>query len=114
MHCKSTKEMWDKLENAYEGDDKVKQAKIQTHRSQFESPKMDEEENIATYILRVDGIVNIIRGLGETVDENFIVQKVLKSLPMRFNPKISALEVRKDLDELTMDELHGILTSYEM
>jgi len=33
---------------------------------------------------------------------------------MRFNPKISSLENRKDLDKLTMDELHGILTSYEM
>jgi hypothetical protein len=114
MHCKSTKEMWDKLQNTYEGDDKVKQEKLQTHRSQFEILKMDEEENIATYLLRVDGIVNIIRGLGETIDEKFIVQKVLRSLPMRFNPKISTLEDRKYLDKLTMDELHGILTAYEM
>jgi hypothetical protein len=71
MHCKLAKEMWEKLKNTYEGDDKVKQAKLQTHRSQFESLKMDEEENIATYLLRVDGIVN--RGLGEIVDDKFIM-----------------------------------------
>jgi hypothetical protein len=93
MHCKSTKEMWDKLKNTYEGDDKVKQEKLQTHRSQFEILKMDEEENIAAYLLHVDGIVNIVRGLGETMDEKFIVQKVLRSLPMRFNPKISTLKI---------------------
>jgi hypothetical protein len=33
---------------------------------------------------------------------------------MRFNPKISSLEERLDLDSISMDELHGIFTSYEM
>jgi hypothetical protein len=58
--------------------------------------------------------VNTIRGLGEEVDESMIVQKVLRSLPMRFDPKISSLEERIDLDSLSMDELHGIFTAYEM
>jgi hypothetical protein len=31
-HCKSTKEIWDKLRNIYEGDTKVKEAKLQTYR----------------------------------------------------------------------------------
>jgi hypothetical protein len=42
MHCKSAKEIWDKLEVVYEGDDKVKEAKIQTYRTQFENLKMKE------------------------------------------------------------------------
>jgi hypothetical protein len=58
--------------------------------------------------------MNAIRGLGEEVDESIIVQKVLISLPMRFDPKISALEERTYLDSISMDELHGIFTSYEM
>jgi hypothetical protein len=33
---------------------------------------------------------------------------------MGFDPKISTLEERIDLDTLSMDELHGILTAYEM
>jgi hypothetical protein len=33
---------------------------------------------------------------------------------MRFNPKISTLEERSDLDSISMDELHGIFTEYEM
>jgi hypothetical protein len=46
MHCKSAKEIWDKLEVVYEGDDKFKEAKLQTYRTQFENLKMKEEENI--------------------------------------------------------------------
>jgi hypothetical protein len=114
MHCDSAKEIWDKLQNVYEGDAKVKEAKLQTYRGQFEQLKMKEDENIAAYFLRVDETVNAIKGLGEEVDESIIVQKVLRSLPMRFDPKISALEEREDLSTISMDELHGIFTTYEM
>jgi hypothetical protein len=43
MHCKSTKEIWDKLQIIYEGYSKVKQEKLQTYRGQFENLKMKEE-----------------------------------------------------------------------
>jgi hypothetical protein len=33
---------------------------------------------------------------------------------MRFYPKISALEEREYLNSISMDELHGIFTAYEM
>lgn len=36
------------------------------------------------------------------------------SLPLRFNVKVSTIDEIKDLDKLTMDELHGIITRYEM
>jgi hypothetical protein len=58
--------------------------------------------------------VNAIIGLGEEIEEFVIVQKVLRSLPMIFNPKISALEERSDLNSISIDELHGIFTAYEM
>ena len=32
---------------------------------------------------------------------------------MRYDLKISSLEERTNLDTLSMDELHGILTTYE-
>jgi hypothetical protein len=53
-------------------------------------------------------------GLGEEIKESVIVQKVLRSLPMRFDSKISALEERSDLNSISMNELHGIFTAYEM
>jgi hypothetical protein len=75
---------------------------------------MKEEVSIASYFLHLDDIVNIIKGLGEEIEETIIVQKVLRSLPSRFNPNISTIKELKDLDKLTMDELHKILTTYEM
>ena len=67
MQCETAKEIWNKLRNIYEGDDKIKGEKLQTYRGQFENLK--EEENITAYFLSIDEIVNIIKGLGEKVDE---------------------------------------------
>jgi hypothetical protein len=53
---------------------------------------MKEDENIAAYFLQVDETLNAILGLGEEIQESVIVQKLLRSLPMRFDPKISSLE----------------------
>jgi hypothetical protein len=74
---------------------------------------MKEDENISAY-LRVDETVNAIIGLGEEIEESVFVQKVLRSLPMRFNPKISTLEERSDLNSISMEEMHGIFIAYEM
>jgi hypothetical protein len=104
MHCDSTKEIWYKLMNVYEGDAKVKGDKIQTYKGQFEHMRMKEDEYTRTYFLRVDEIVNTIRGLGENIENLVIVQKMLRSLPMRFDPKISTLEKGQYLATLSMDE----------
>ena len=87
---------------------------INSYKGEFENLKMKEEENIALYILRVDEIVNVIRGIGGEIKEKDIVDKVLRTLPMRYDSKVSSLEEQDDLKLMTVDELHGIFTSYEM
>jgi hypothetical protein len=75
MGCITAKEVWDKLKSIYKGDPKVKQVKLQQHRAEFENLKMNEKEDIATYSLRVNEVVNVIRGLGEELDESLVVKK---------------------------------------
>jgi hypothetical protein len=75
---------------------------------------MNEDENISKFFLRVDEMVNAMRGLGETIDDSILVQKILRSLPERFNPKVSAIEEMSELKTLSLDQLLGTLTAYEM
>lgn len=75
---------------------------------------MEEEENIVAYLLWVDEFVNTIIGLGEKFEESMVVKKVLRSLSLRFDSKVSIQENRKDLDSFKMDELHKICIAYEM
>lgn len=46
MDFTTSKTIWDKMRNCYEGD-KVKQAKLQGFRMQYESLKMYGDEDIA-------------------------------------------------------------------
>ena len=114
MHNNTAKEMWDTLENIHEGNKKVKTAKLQVYRAQFENLRMNDDEDIASFFLRVVEIVNNMKYLGETIQECVIVQKILRSLPSSFNPKVYAIEETVDWETLTMNQLLGNLTAYEM
>jgi hypothetical protein len=106
--------MWDKLISSYEGNEKVKDAKLQTYRLKFEQLKMNKDETISKYFLRVEELVNSMKGLGEKIEDASLVKNILRTLPDRFNPKFSAIEELNDLKTLPIDQLLGTLTSYEM
>ena len=61
---------------------------------------MHDDEDISKYFLRIYEVVNTIRGLDENLDKDVIVQKVLISLPKRFNPKVSSIEEMSNLGTL--------------
>jgi hypothetical protein len=114
MHLETAKVMWDKLISSYEGNEKVKDAKLQTYRLKFEQLKMNEDETISKYFLRVEELVNAMTSLGEKIEEPFLFQKILRSLLDKFNSKVSAIEELSDLKTLSIDQLLGTLTAYEM
>ena len=62
------------------------------HRLKFEQLKMNEDETASKYLLRVEETVNAMKGIGEKIDEAPLVQKILRSFPKIFNPKVSAIE----------------------
>jgi len=76
--------------------------------------EMEEDEDITIFFLNVDGIVNTIRGLGETINEYEVVHKIIRSLPSRFIPKVSSIEEMSDLQNMKMNSLHRIITTYKI
>jgi hypothetical protein len=42
--------------------------------------------------MRVEELVNAMNGLGEKIEETSLVQKFFRSLPDRFNPKVSSIK----------------------
>jgi hypothetical protein len=51
MHCKTAKDLWDKIQNIYEGDTKFKGAKLQNLRDKFDQLNVKEDEHNASYFL---------------------------------------------------------------
>lgn len=74
---------------------------------------MQEDETISKYADRISLIVNNIRLFGEEFTDKRIVEKVLVTLPERFESKISSLEESKDLSKLSLGELMSALQAQE-
>ena len=62
----------------------------------------------------MDEVVNSIREIGEELTDKPILKNILRSLPIRYDAKISTIKDSPKLDKITVDQLHGIFTSYEM
>ena len=72
-------------------------AKLQSLKVQYESLKMNDEENILDYFERINNLVNTIKGLGVELPDDELVEKVLRTLPMADNPNVYTLEDREKL-----------------
>ena len=111
--CDTAKEMWNILIVAYEGTRKVKLARSAMLTIQFETFQMKEGESIEEMFSRLIIITNELKCLGTPITKLKKVQKLLGSLPDQWNAKVSAIEESKDLEELELDELMGILMVHE-
>ena len=79
--CMFSKAAWDTLESAYKGSAKVRVAKLQMLRRDFESLQMGDAETIELFMNRVQNLVNALHSHGEELEATRIVEKVLRSLP---------------------------------
>ncbi|XP_022883334.1 uncharacterized protein LOC111400128 [Olea europaea var. sylvestris] len=112
--CETAKEVWDILETIHEETKTVKNSKLQVLTSRFEEVRMKDDETFDEFYAKLNNIVNSSFNLGEKIPESKIVRKVLRSLPERFRPKVTAIEESKDLDEVKIEELVGSLQTYEL
>ncbi|KAK2417316.1 putative mitochondrial protein [Trifolium repens] len=112
-NCVSAKEAWEVLQKCYEGTTKVKQSKIQHLTSRFEALKMKDDENIQDFHLKLLDIGNSFEALGDKMSDEKLARKLLRSLPKRFDMKVTAIEEAHDISSMKMDELVGSLQTFE-
>lgn len=111
--AKTAKEAWEIIKHEYLGDRKVIAVKLQSLRSEFDNLHQKEKETIQSYLSRVSGIVNQMKSYGETIDNERVVSKVLRSLNREFKHVVVAIEESKDLTTYTFDELMCSLLAHE-
>ena len=52
--------------------------------------------------------------MGGEIKEKEVVEKVLRTLQITYNPKVYIVKYRDDIELLRVDELRGIFIAYEM
>lgn len=113
MTCETAKEAWDKLKAEFQGDEKSRRMQILNLKRQFEGLKMKESDTVKEFSSNISKIVNQMTLLGEEIKESRVVEKVLVSLPEKFENKICSLEDSKDFSELSLQELINALQAVE-
>ena len=104
---------WDVLETAYQGLDKVRTSKLQILRRDFESLSMKDSELVDSFYTRVFGLINQLKYHGEAIEYQRVVEKILRSLPPRFENLVVTLEEHTDMATFTIDELQASLINHE-
>ena len=81
---KTSKEAWNAIKVMSLGAEKVKVAKAQTLKCEFEAMCMKESEQLDEFYLELNSLVTNIRALGEKVEEAYVVKKLLRAVPLSF------------------------------
>ena len=113
MALKTAFAIWKFLKEEYEGNEKIKGMQVMNLVREFEMQKMKESETIKEYLNRLLGIVNKVRLLGSEFSDTRIVQKILVTIPERFEATIASLENAKDLSRIGLAELVHALQAQE-
>ncbi|KAJ8751151.1 hypothetical protein K2173_016332 [Erythroxylum novogranatense] len=113
MTCETAKQAWDTLMEIYQGSERTRKMQVLNLKREFELLRMKETESIEDYSDRLLTVVNKIRLAGEELPDSRIVQKVLVSLPERFEAKISSLEDSRNISQISLSELMNALKAQE-
>jgi len=112
--CESAKDIWNALRIAHEGTNQVKQSRIELLMRKYELFEMGEKESIMEMFTRFTHITNELKSLGKMFMTEDLVRKILRILPISWEPKVTAIQEAKRMDEILLDELIGNLQTYEL
>nr|GFC30635.1 UBN2 domain-containing protein [Tanacetum cinerariifolium] len=81
----TSEQAWSILKTEFQGSSKVITVKLQSLRRKFETSNMKGNESVQEYLARISSIVSQMRSYGETISDETIVAKVLRSLAPKFD-----------------------------
>ena len=102
MGCSTAKEMWDKLNTAY---DLKSDENLSMIQKQFFEFKWTESESVTYNISKIEQLARKMKNLGGKIEKTMVMTRVLTSLPQKFNHFHSAWDSvsddKKNLENLT-------------
>ncbi|KAK2426495.1 hypothetical protein QL285_025158 [Trifolium repens] len=113
MSLKTAREIWNYLKEEYAGDDRIRNMQVLNLIREFELQRMMESETIKEYSDKLLAIANKVRLLGTEFADSRIVQKILVTVPEKYEATITTLENTKDLSSITLAEVLHALKAQE-
>ena len=112
--CETAKEAWEILQTHFEGTSKVKSSRLDYLASKFENLKMGESESVEEFSSQLSGIAHESLVMGKKYKDKKLVKKFLRCLPSKYTAYKAAMSVSLNTDEISFDEVVGMLRAHEM
>ena len=114
IHYKFIYEIWSHLVITHKGISQVKRGKINLLHSQYEIFSMNENESINVMINKFTKITNDLASLGDEIDNDQKMRKVIRALPLSWKVKSASLKEVNDKEKMKFIGLIGNLKTHEM
>ncbi|KAK1575680.1 hypothetical protein Q3G72_007535 [Acer saccharum] len=88
-------------------------SKLQVLQTQFELLKMEEDECFNDFEVKLMDIVNQSHQLGDPYSDRRVKQKIMRSLPARFESKVTVLEENSTYKDMKPSEVIGRILAYK-
>ncbi|GJS68163.1 retrovirus-related pol polyprotein from transposon TNT 1-94 [Tanacetum coccineum] len=112
--CNTAKDIWKTLLITHQGNNQVKDNKIDLLVQKYEQFVISEDESIDSAFARFNTIITSLKALDEDYSSKNYVRKFLRALHPKWRAKVTTIEESKDLTSLSLDELIGNLKVHEM
>ena len=110
----TAKSIFDSLQMTHEGNAQVKETKALALVQKYEAFRMEEDESVETMFSRFQMLVAGLRVINKGYSTADHVKKIIRSLPVKWRPMVTALKLAKDLNNTSLEELISSLRSHEI
>lgn len=107
-------DIFESLKMTHEGNLQVKETEAMTLIQNYEVFKMEEEELVEAMFSRFQILVAGLKVLDKGYSTSDHVNKIIRILPTKWRPMVTALKLSKDLNKMTLEELISSLRSHEI
>ena len=98
----------------HEGNAQVKETKALALIQKYEAFRMEDDESVETMFSIFQMLVAGLRVLNKGYSTADHVKKIIRSLPVKWRPMVTALKLAKDLNNTSLEELISSLRSHEI
>lgn len=106
-NAKIAKATWNILKLSYKGVEKAQKSKLQSLRMEYERYEMSNSKTVEQYFSLVTDLVNKMSVYREDISDSKVVEKILYTLPTKFDHVVTIIIKSHDTNTMTVAKLQG-------
>ena len=114
VNYKDAKYIWEIIKIINEGTQEVRENRLEILTSEYEHFKSTSGEGISEVFERFNKLINKLNLQGKFYTQKEINRKIILTLPTHLEHRITAIRESRDMNEVSLERLYGVLKTYEL